>query len=205
MSDTVLCGARPSGWQDLHTLLISASHLFMCTHCLQQEAKADICAGAGLDGVSQKGWTSSAQSAQKKQLCEDFIHFLPCFVLDLWDAKASAEGAERQISGLSFMVVGWSRMENEEPNAALPLSIKMLSSEVNVEEQAQNETNLNSVMETSNLAQIEFRIQQLQGRHLLLQKTLSCTKKEERVGEGSSSSAERKSPLQVTVSLIITA
>ncbi|XP_036072851.1 uncharacterized protein LOC112154055 isoform X1 [Oryzias melastigma] len=81
-------------------------------------------------------------------------------------------------------------MENEEPNAALPLSIKMLSSEVNVEEQAQNETNLNSVMETSNLAQIEFRIQQLQGRHLLLQKTLSCTKKEERVGEGSSSSAE---------------
>ncbi|RVE59362.1 hypothetical protein OJAV_G00187750 [Oryzias javanicus] len=81
-------------------------------------------------------------------------------------------------------------MENEEPNAALPLSIRMLSSEGNAEERAQNETNLNSVMETSDLAQIEFRIQQLQGRHLLLQKTLSCTKKEEQVGEGGSGGGE---------------
>uniref|UniRef100_A0A3P9LVM3 LITAF domain-containing protein n=1 Tax=Oryzias latipes TaxID=8090 RepID=A0A3P9LVM3_ORYLA len=70
-------------------------------------------------------------------------------------------------------------MENAEPNAAVPLSIRTLASTVNVEEQAQNQTNLNSVVQTSDLTQIEFRIQQLQGRHLLLQKTLSCTKKEE--------------------------
>ncbi|XP_078793237.1 uncharacterized protein LOC101164847 isoform X2 [Oryzias latipes] len=70
-------------------------------------------------------------------------------------------------------------MENAEPNAAVPLSIRTLASTVNVEEQAQNQTNLNSVVQTSDLPQIEFRIQQLQGRHLLLQKTLSCTKKEE--------------------------
>uniref|UniRef100_A0A3P9H9D0 LITAF domain-containing protein n=1 Tax=Oryzias latipes TaxID=8090 RepID=A0A3P9H9D0_ORYLA len=70
-------------------------------------------------------------------------------------------------------------MENAEPNAAVPLSIRTLASTVNVEEQAQNQSNLNSVVQTSDLTQIEFRIQQLQGRHLLLQKTLSCTKKEE--------------------------
>lgn len=161
----------------------------LCTVYISQ-MEADVWAEAAL--VSQKRWTSLARSAVRIYQQRFSMFCSGTLGCERFRGTTWAFGFQDRAAGFSAQGSVWSQMENAEPNAAVPLSIRTLASTVNVEEQAQNQTNLNSVVQTSDLTQIEFRIQQLQGRHLLLQKTLSCTKKEEE--KRGASGAERKSP-----------